>query len=371
MKNLSTFSIWIVLIVVAILAAPFSMALAEPAPLAADVGAPLMALGGLISLRGYFTAQAIVQYLKNLPVIKTPVIDTVFKNRPQLGLPIVGRDEVNHVVRAMALRQRGAGSIPIPGTTGGTDFFEPLPINPDVFVGAHELNNLKLLGESSRQKWAQAKTDLLRRTIRATTEAIAAQSITGSVAWPVQLEGGTYDNYVIEFGAPVAFVPDKLWDAADASIKDMFESLEGMQEKLQENGYGSEIEIWAGKTSYSEALAATLNYQGKAKVKVEVSEGGINIGGFIIKRRTEKNRNPETGVMTPVVADKDVVMIALDANHVMPYTALDDLDANLQPLPMFVKPIEKKNPSGVQLVGMSKPFASPNMKGICKATVTA
>ncbi|MGE4545835.1 MAG: major capsid protein [Pedobacter sp.] len=322
------------------------------------------------SIRNLFTAAAIVQYLKSLPVIRTPVIDTVFANRPQLGLPLVGRDDVNTVVRAMPLTRRGAPSISIAAGTGQADFFEPFPINPDVFVGAHDINNLKLLGPASKQAWAQQKTDLLRRTIRETTEAMAAIAITGTLAWPVQLEGGAFDTYQVVFGTPVAYVPDKKWDAADAKISHVMQQLQDMQEALQDNGYGSVIEFWAGKTAYGALLVLAEKVTTTAKVRVEISDKGIDIGGFLVKRRTEKHRNPQTGAMVPTVADNDLVAIAMDAGHVMPYAALDDLDANLQPLPMFVKPIEKQNPSGIQLVGNSKPFPSPNMKGIAKATVT-
>jgi hypothetical protein len=116
-------------------------------------------------------------------------------------------------------------------------------------------------------------------------------------------------------------------------------------------------------------LTLAENHRSTAKIRVEITDQGVSVGGYTVKRRTEKNRNPQTGAMESVVDDNDLYGIALDAGHKMPYAALDDLDANLQPLPMFVKPIDKKNPSGTQLVGMSKPFPSPNMRGIARATV--
>ncbi len=360
---------WLALAMLAVALFPAGSALA--APTGPDIHAPLLGMAGFISLRNLFTADAIAQYLKVLPKLRTPVMDTVFANRPQLGLPIVGRDEVNTVVQAMPLRRRGAGSVPVPGSSGSADFYEPFPINPDIFVGAHDLNNLKLLGQSSLEAWARSKTDVLRRTIRATTEAMAAKAITGTLAWPVLLEGGGYDTYQVSFGSPLAYAPTKLFTDAGATIKDVFETLDNMAELIQDNGYGSQIEFWAGKTAYGALLGLADNHKSTAKIRVEVTSEGINIGDYLMKRRTEKNRNPQSGAMESVVADTDMLAVALDAGHLMPYTALDDLDAKLQPLPMFVKPIAKQNPSGVQLVGMSKPFPSPNMKGICKATVAA
>jgi hypothetical protein len=373
MKRFNGFTPWLCLLLIAVatfMAMPDASVWATGLPADGTVHMPLLGAAGVVSIRGLFTPNAIVKYLKALPVLRSPVIDTVFDDRPQLGLPIIGRDDVNTVVRAMALTRRGAPSIPIAASTGQADFFEPFPIHPDVFVGAHDLNNLKLLGPASKEAWAQQKTDLLRRTIRETTEAMAAIAIHGTLSWPVQLEGGAFDTYEVAFGTPVPYAPDKLWDAADAKISHVMQQLQDIQEALQDNGYGGVIEWWAGKTAYAALLVLAEKVTTTAKVRVEISEKGIDVGGFLIKRRTEKHRNPQSGAMVPTVGDTDLLAVAMDAGHVMPYAALDDLDANLQPLPMFVKPLEKKNPSGVTLIGNSKPFPSPNMKGIAKATVT-
>lgn len=365
-------SIWLCLLAIAVLTFPGHLPGGHAVATNADQGMPMLAVAGMISsVRGLFTPGAMIQYLKNLPIIKTPVMDIVFANRPQHGLPVVGRDDVNPVVRAMPFSRRGAGSININPGTGQADFFEPLPINPDVFVGAYELNNLKMLGESSKAAWAQAKTDVLRRTIRTTNEAIAAKAISGTLAWPVQLEGGAFDTYQVVFGTPVAYAPATTWDDANAKIAMVMGQLQDIQELLQANGYGAEIAWWAGKTTYATLLGLAEKMGSNAKIRIDITEKGIDVGGFLITRRSEQHRNPQTGAMAPVVADGDLVAVALDGGHIMPFCALDDLDANLQPLPMFVKPIEKKNPSGVQLVGNSKPFPSPNMKAIAKATVIA
>lgn len=46
------------------------------------------------------------------------------------------------------------------------------------------------------------------------------------------------------------------------------------------------------------------------------------------------------------------------------YCALDDLDANLQPLPFYAKPIVQQDPSGVKIVGTSKPLPAPVLGAI-------
>ena len=163
--------------------------------------------------------------------------------------------------------------------------------------------------------------------------------------------------------------PDVLWDADGAKLKDVFACLADMEEKLNEQGYGGEVEIWAGKTAYYTLFEIAEESKTTAKIRVEITDQGINIGGYLVKRRAEKYRNPESGGMVNVLADSAVRMIAKDAGIKLPYCAVDDLDANLQPLPFFIKPIQQKDPSGYKLVAESKPFPIPNPKGICDATV--
>jgi hypothetical protein len=327
----------------------------------------------MFNIKGLFTRDAIIRYLTQLPVLQTPVMDVVFTNRPQSPLPLIGADMIAGTCNAMPLAKRGGRSISVTKENGVTNFYEPFPIHPDVSITGVDLNNLKMLGnnQASLDAWAQVKTDYLRRVVRATTEAMCAVSLSGTLSYPVQLEGGGFDTYEVIYGAIQSLVPTKLWDANDITIGKIFSDLTDMQLKLQLKGYGGIIETWAGKTAYNALFAAAENSKTTAKIRIEITDQGINIGGFLIKRRAEQYRNPQTGAMAQIVGDKVIKMIAMDAGHVMPYAALDDLDSNLQPMPFFIKPIKTDNPSGYQLVAESKPLPVPNVDGICEATVTS
>ncbi|WP_035278069.1 major capsid protein, partial [Desulforegula conservatrix] len=229
-----------------------------------------------LNLRGFFTRDALIRYLKALPALKTPVIDTVFTNRPNHPLPFVGEDMLKSVVRAMPVVRRGAPSIPVTKDTSVTAMYEPLPIRPNVTVTGVELNNLKLLGQSSKETWAQNKTDHLRRIVRATTEAIAAGSLSGRIVWPVQLDGGGWESWEINYGTPAEITPAKLWDASNAGIKDVFETLDAMKEAIEDNGYG-DIVFWAGKKAYSTLLILAEAFKSTANMNVRVTDQGIDI----------------------------------------------------------------------------------------------
>jgi len=365
------FSVWLGLLLLAVVLFPGAPAMASSGK-GAVATLPLLAFG-FINIRGLFTREAIIRYLTELPVLETPVMDSIFAVRPQQPLALIGSDLLQSVAKAMPLARRGGRSITIAGGTASTGFYEPFPIRPDIGVTGADLNNLKVImgDQASLGIWAQGKTDILRRTVRATTEALCCVAITGKIQWPVQLEGGGFETYEVDFGAIQAFVPAKKWDAADAKLKDVFLSLRGMHKKLKEKGYGGKVEAWAGETAYNALFALAEGFQSTAQFRVEITEQGINVGGYLVKPRDEQYYNPQTKAMVPVVGAKVCKMIALDAGHQMPYCAIDDLDGNLQPLPFFVKPLKTDNPSGFQLVAESKPFPIPNVNGICDATVTA
>lgn len=325
----------------------------------------------MISLRGLFVKDAIIRYLTQLPILKTPVMDAIFTYRPQVELPIIGADMVREVARTMPVVKRGSPSIPSGAVTGQVDFYEPLPLKPSKFVTGADVNNLKVLGEASREAWATRMTDMLRRTCRMTTEAMCASALSGTLQWPVQLEGGGWETWTIAYGniLNVAVAAADRWNAAGAKLVNVWNTLTAMQEALQEQGYGGTVEIWAGPSAYTQLFILAEASVTTAKIRVDITDQGINVGGFLVKRRAERNRNPQTGQMAPVIPANDVRMVALDAGHTLAYCALDDLEANLQPLPFFINPIEVKDPSGVKLVAQSKPFPIPNPSGICTARV--
>jgi len=325
----------------------------------------------MFELKNLFHKEAIMRYLKELPVLKTSVMDVIFTDRPQNPLPIVGVDWLWPVVRELPLIRRGGASISTISEVGAIQFYEPLPIRPNKGVTAMDLNNLRLLPNAGREAWAAQKTDYLRRAVRMTTEAMCSVVLSGTLTWPVKLEGGGYENYVVDFGNPLTVTPDTPWDDAAAKLKDVFETLQAMEEEMEEYGYGGTTITWAGKNAYSALFALCEAHISTAQLTVAVGQEGINVGGYLIKRMVEKYRNPQTGSVAQKLADEDVLMVDTSAGHRLVYSAIDDIDANLLPLPFFVKPIKTDDPSGWKLVADCKPFPIPNLRAICTATVTS
>ena len=326
-----------------------------------------------MDIRKYYNVKAIAQRLQQLPPLTSTVVDTFYGRKVNHPFDRVGRSDITAIGAPAPLIARGAPSLPVSGGVLSLDDYEPFEVANHQFFTAADMNRLRHLDEQSIEARLAGVDDNLRRICRVTTEAIASVALTGTVSWPVALEGGKMETYQVQFGNPLAFVPAKLWDAADINVRQVFDHLQEMETLVQESGYGGNVELWAGKTAYNVLLGLVEVYgeNPKAKLRVEVSSRGISIGEFVIKKMTETYVHPQTGAVTPKVAANKVMAFATDAVHTLFYCALDDLDARLQPLPYFSKPIDTKDPSGIKIVGRSKPFPVPVVKAICWATVTA
>lgn len=328
----------------------------------------------MFKIEQLFNREANIKRLKKLPVIKTPVMDTLFTNRPQLESPLVAEEDILDVAKTMPLVRRGGESLAVGPVTGGQNWYEPLPVRLRSQMSAADFNNLKVLSGDGREAWASRKTDNKRRSTRMTTEAMCAIATSGTLDWPVQLEGGGFTRYQVAYGGNgqvVEVTPDTLLDDSAAKLLDAFKLIEAFEEALNEEGYGTDLEIWAGKTAYHALFSLIENHKGTLKIQAGIMDQGVNIGDYLVKRRSEKHRDPQTGATAPTVPDKNIRVIDKSAGHALFYCALDDLDAKLAPLPFFVKPIQTKDPSGYRLVSESKPFPVVNPKGIAEAPVVA
>lgn len=324
-----------------------------------------------IDIRKYFSPAAIAAHLEALPELKSPIIDLVYTTRPTHPLPVLGIDELSGVVSNVPVVRRGTAAYPLTGQGKTITYLEPQPVHVSHFLSAVDLNNLKLLDNRGVDKWVQNKVDVQRRAVRATTEALACQSLTGRISYPMRTEAGltTYD---VDFGAPQTYTPATLWDASGADIVDVLDDLIAMQTQLQSvSGYGSRIAVLVGKKAFLAVARRALAIVADRNIAISVTESGIALPGFTLTLASGGYKDLINNTWVPAVGDTQAVMIATDAPFKLFYCALDDLDANLLPMPFYSKPIKTPDPSGWNIIGMSKPVPVPVVSAICTAEVTA
>jgi len=323
----------------------------------------------MINIADIFNKQQLVaEILKTLPPLHTHVLDNVYSTTRQHPFAHIGIQEIQGITGSVPIVRRGAPGVPVGQQDMKMDIIEPHPIKVYDTISAVDANNLKSMGTTGYRAFLASKLDVMRRKIRATTEALAAQSLTGKISYPARLENGQTATYEIDFGSTFSYTPTTTWDSG--SITDILGDLINIESIIQRQGYGQSLKIWAGKDAYlaaaakAEAVPAGQN----ASIPVKVTEKGINIAGYTIELVNQFYYMPD-GTTKPVIDPKSIVVFDASAGFTLYYLAIDDFKAGLQALPLFTKSFMSEDGTALKVQAESKPLPVPVVKAICEAQV--
>jgi hypothetical protein len=319
-------------------------------------------------LKSIITPKNVREQLNKLPPLKTQVLDDIYQSsvRDVHYSNTIDIEEVSAIAKAVPVVARGASSYALRGDSGSQSQIEPLPIVVNRAVLATELNNLKSLTSQGQQIWLRNKLSYMRNVIRKTTEALAIQSLSGKISFAMKTESGL-DTYVVEYGDVLSVDSNFNWK--NATIGSIFIDLSTMAESIEENQGGTEVVFRAG----AKVFAKLLNIVSDAKnnsIEAKVKGNTIFIGGYEIVRYSNRYFDPKDKEYKPAIEDTKIKAIAKDGGFALRYLAIDDVEAGLQPLPIWLKTIPLQDPSGYKVIGHSKPLPIPNIKAICDANVT-
>lgn len=325
----------------------------------------------------FFTFAKIARVLEAATPIQTTVMDELFPEliREQLDSPLVPVSLLKETIGVAPVVTRGGDAYPVSGDELTIDYMQPLPIRLVNKVDAQEFNNLKLLDMAKLEGWAQRKILQLRKTTRLTLEALAAQAaFNAEIDFPL-LNNGAYVSYKVSFGgemAEQAVAAEKKWDHADATMRLVYLLLEDMAAALDDAGYGGDKVTYVGRDAWAELLGL-LDAADTKKSKITAKfadDGSINLRGHVLKKMGETWKNPKDGATVHKLPPKEIRMIS-KGHTCLFYTAVDDLDANLAPLPLFVKPHQVRTPSRLEIHSESKPLPGIAPGAVIKAAVLA
>lgn len=324
------------------------------------------------TLRGLFAAQAVAQYLTALPDLNSTIMDLLYPERPTHPFPLLGAEELLAVLNEVPMVMRGGRSVSTGSGSVGVTFFEPLPVKPSREITGQDLNNLRMLmgNRASMNNWAQNTVDQLRRICRKTTEGVAATALTGTLSWPVKLDGGGWETYEVKFGDPLTAVAAKLLDADGANLSDLYGLCSKIRTTIQNAGVGGgSVGFLAGESVFAKALTIAENIRTTAKhnIRVELIDGAVVIGNFEIRECAETYRNPRTGDLVKKIPDHKILGYAKDTPGKVFYCALDDVDGNLQAMPFLPRVDKLPEGVGVKVIGQTKPMPVRSPKTICWA----
>ena len=324
-----------------------------------------------LNLSKYFTLDQNVSRLERLPEIKSPIMDLVYPESKRTNYPrsIVALKDLPREVKNVTVIMRGTQAVPVSDSKSASGY-EPFPIEVSMTLTAADINDLIAAGfAENAQTEIDQKVDRLRKATRATTEALAAQSLTGKIQYPVR--GILADNselYTADFGNTKTHAVAKPWNNAAITLADVIKDCLAMGDKARGNSFGNALTVMVNTDIFNIIVALILK-QPSNILNLSVVENAINFPGFTMRRMASTYYDYKTKNEAPVIPAGKVCSVATDAPHWLPYCAIDDIDAQLAPLPFFSKAVKIENPSAWELYGKSKPFPVPIVDAICWADV--
>lgn len=323
----------------------------------------------ITALRRYFTPAEVGRILKTLPPRATPIMDLVYpeKRRKQKAGAYLPLSEIKDLTGAVPVVRKGSRSYSVDGTENTATLIEPEAFNPSTFIKASELNSAISLGlESGLEQFVADRIETLRNACRSGTEILAAQSLSGKISYPMASESGVYKNYEVDFGTVEALAAV---DFTGKGYGDIRSYLEEQYVEQQNSGFAGDIRFLVAPDVYAVILNIVTNL--KTFPGQFTNEGLTLDGKYKLMPMGVTYKKPGSAVASAVIPAKTIQTIDLAADHTLFYCAIDDLDAGLVPMPFFAKTKIEDDPSGIKVIGNSKPLPAPVLSAMKKRQVLA
>jgi len=315
----------------------------------------------------YFGRGNFARILKGLPKLSTPVMDLVYpeSHRRQYPSALIPLAKIQARTGSVPVVRRGSASYGVAGRSGNIQLLDPQPIALNDFATAAEVNDVLATGlESNVESFVSDKIDGLRIDTRQATEIMCGQTLSGAVAYKLANQDGSLEDYQITYGGSILSLDDV--DISAYKIGNIIKVLEEIHKALQKKGYSGKIVFLCGNDIYATILNVVT--ETNRALGAVFNELGILVGGKyqLIPAGWSYTLPGADDVASQYIDDKFVHAIDLNAPHTLFYAALDDMDANLAPLPFYAKPKHSDDPSGVKIISQSKPLPAPVLNAICK-----
>lgn len=305
-------------------------------------------------LRKCFGVSAVAVLLGSRQNLPSPIRKQFFADGGQWPLASISVAELRSVIVNVPVVRRGTTAYALDRGKDSLMSIEPQGIDLSDFISAAQLNNLKVLSTSGVQAYANSIMNYMMNTVQVTTEALCAQALSGVIAYPMKAESGQLDMYGIDYGVPTS-LPDVDLTKVSTSIMDVYTVLDDLNKTLQRQGYGASVSYAAGSLAFKTILKLAENSKSNI-LQVNVSvPGEVSIGGYVIRLQSGMHKDFDQ-TMVPNIPENAIVAVDTSAGHCVKYLALDDIANGLQPLPFATSTETKGNPSGLEIVGRSKPL---------------
>ncbi|WP_320175787.1 major capsid protein [Maridesulfovibrio sp.] len=326
----------------------------------------------LLKLRKYYTAAAVRNVLKTVAPVELTLMSTVFTNRDTVQLPVIPLAELRSVIKNMPVVARNGQPLNVSSDSMEVTYVEPLPVKLFADIDPIMLNNLRMLSDESIRNYCNRQIANLRESTNLTTEALCAQALfDGKISYPLQVASAKSKLYTVSYGTETIQTVDvadqALWNVTGQSRTVVLSLLRNMDNKLTRAGYPGKRKIFAGVNAFG-YLIDLVDQNKDSRTPMRIKEDGtVQIGKFIIQEMSETYYDAK-GEDVPKVPDDEIRMVTPQYTT-LKYAAIDDLKANLQALPLFVKAVEDEKAGSLQNISNSKPLPGVAPASICKAVV--
>lgn len=317
-----------------------------------------MPLDGRISgrLDAFFNLKNFVDVVESLAKPQTPMTDLLFpvSKRKTVTSPYVSARDIEDETGAVPVVARGSKSYSVDGGKQKLSNIEVQPFSLNRLISGAELNSLIAMGDVDGidAKITEAIENLRDRTVRS-TEILVCMSLSGKIAYPIAVEGGASDTYMVELGTLKSIASSSLTDTS--KIGDLQTALEKQFFAQQATGAANDIRFLAGSDVYSMIINIISSATGNVPVQW-TDYGCILFGKYKIMPVSGTYALPGKTDTKPIVDAKSIQTVDLTNTGKLFYAALDELDARLRPLPFFATYSEEKDLSAIKVRSSSKPL---------------
>lgn len=331
-----------------------------------------MAIKNFGTFSRYFSQQSVADIVAGLPKPTTPLMDLLFPagRRVQKASPFVPVADIQGVTGAVPLVRRDGRSVPIDPARTTNMLVEVDPIKVSRFLSGKDVNDLISLGQAQTiQAAVEENIGYCRDRISETTEVLCRQALTGKIAYPYAAENGQGGLCEIELGQPTALSAATLKaNSTLADIQGLFEK--ALLEYQQKAGTAGKPVFMLGAAVYSNLIASLGALGGGFNAYAKWTDSGlVLLGRYEVLSMALTFVLPGATTVSNVVEDAEIKIVDLANPGKLFYAALDDLEANLAPLPFFARTVEVDDPSGVKIIGESKPLPAVAMSRVAKIAV--
>lgn len=329
-------------------------------------------------IRQYMTAGWLAGVIERMPSQKSVIVDRVFTRKENNPSAYADLADIVRTVGSVPVVSRGGVSLNISGPTMTLGKIEPMPIRLNEHFTGARLNDLKtLMGQGDTRGQALVKSEINRITTaliadtQKTRDALCAQAMSGKIDYQMRTDDG-FTRYKIDFGDVLAYTTTVKWDAATIKIAAVIKNLIEIRNSLRSQGHAGTIGFMAGMNAWSAVANLVSALPNDMRSRASIDGETISVNGFdiLLNDGAYSDRASDGSATVKDEVASDYLVGWVEGVPKLSYHAIDDLDSNLEPMPVFIKAVKTEDPSGIKIISESKPMPLVSPKAILWTKVT-